>query len=138
MARTNQGAAPGEIRKVQERFEGWRAHKRGRERIPASLWSAAAQLCATHSVYHVARWLRLNPTALRDRTKATGLHGSRRSPTFVEWASPAVPPPTASSTEYLLEIERAGERTLRVRARGVTIAEVAALARALRQEEREG
>jgi hypothetical protein len=139
MARTtSRDVAPREIRKVQERFEGWRAQKRGRERIPQSLWNAAAKLCEIHNVHQVSRWLRLNHAALRDRTRRTGPQGSRRSPAFVEWMPPAMSPAAASSAEYLLEVERAGEQTLRVRVRGATVAEVAALARALQRDERVG
>lgn len=137
MAHTRLDTPPAEVRKVQERFEGWRARKRGRERIPPSLWRAAAKLCAIHNVHQVSRWLRLNHAALRDRTRRTGPQGSRRSPAFVEWMPPAMSP-AASSAEYLLEIERSGEQTLRVRVRGATVAEVAALGRALQRDEREG
>jgi hypothetical protein len=77
MAHAQLDVPPPDVRKVQERFEGWRAQKRGRERIPRSLWSAAAKLCTSHSVHRVARWLRLNSEALRDRTSATGTGGSR-------------------------------------------------------------
>jgi hypothetical protein len=138
MAHTKLDVPPEDIRKVQERFEGWRAQKRGRERIPESLWSAAAKLCDIHSVHRVTRWLRLNHTALRDRTRRTSPGDSRRSPAFVEWVPSAMPPAGAASAEYLLEVERTGERTLRVRVRGATVAEVAALARAIQRDERVG
>jgi hypothetical protein len=39
--------------------------------------------------------------------------------------------------EYLLEVERAGERTLHIRVRGAPVADVAALARVLLKEDRE-
>jgi antitoxin (DNA-binding transcriptional repressor) of toxin-antitoxin stability system len=41
-------------------------------------------------------------------------------------------------SEYLLEVERVGERTVRVRVRGAPVADVVALARALRRDERRG
>jgi len=47
---------------------------------------------------------------------------------------PMVPGPA----EYLPEVERSEEPTLRVHVRGATVAEVAALARALRRDERGG
>jgi hypothetical protein len=49
-----------------------------------------------------------------------------------------MPSPEAFSAEYLLEVEDPGERTLRVRVRGAAVTEVAALARALRQDARQG
>jgi hypothetical protein len=50
----------------------------------------------------------------------------------------AVSPVAPASAEYLLEVERAGERTVRVRLRGAAVAEVAELARALRRGGRQG
>jgi hypothetical protein len=138
MAQAKLDVPPPDVHKVQRRFEGWRAQKRGRERIPRSLWRAAAKLCENHSVCRVARWLRLNSEALRDRTRATGTGGSRRPSAFVEWMPSAVTAAAASMSEYLLEVERAGERTVRVRVRGALVADVAALARAIRREERKG
>lgn len=138
MARPHPHVAPEKVRRVQEQFEGWRARKRGRERIPPRLWRAAAKLCQTHTVHQVSRWLRLNPGALRDWIRRSRSPDSRRSPAFVEWRPPALPLAAASSAEYLLEIERSGEPTLRVRVRGATVAEVAALGRALQREEPEG
>jgi len=77
------GRTPGGGPQSQRQFEGWRAQKRGRERIPQNLWRAAAQLCQSHSLPRVARWLRLNPTALRARIRKTSPRDPRRSPTFV-------------------------------------------------------
>jgi hypothetical protein len=138
MAHVKLDVPPPDVRKIQDRFEGWRAQKRGRERIPRSLWRAAAKLCENHSVCRVARWLRLNSEALRDQTKAAGQAGSRRSPAFVELTPSAVPAMPVVPAEYLLEVERAGERTVRVRVRGTPVADVAALAQALQRDERTG
>lgn len=134
MAHTRLDVPPADVRRVQERFESWRAQKRGRERIPESLWGAAAKLCEIHNVHRVTRWLRLNHTALRDRIRKTGPPGPRRSPAFVEWMPSTLPLAATASAEYLLEVEDAGERTLRVRVRGASVSEVTALARALRRD----
>lgn len=138
MAHARPNVAPTQVRKVQEQFARWRASKQGRERIPRRLWRAAARLCETHSVNRVARWLRVNHTALQDQT-ARRLSPRRRqpTPTFVEWRAPAVMFPGASSTEYVVEVEGTGERSLRIGVRGATVSEVAALARALRRNESE-
>lgn len=134
MASRRPEVVPAQIRRAHERFGRWRARKRGREPIPDILWRAAAKLCKTHGVHRVARWLRLNYTALRDRSQGTGSASSRRAPAFVEWAPAAMPSVAAPAVEYLLEVERSGERTLRVRVRGAAVAEVATLACALRQD----
>lgn len=138
MAHARPTIAPAEVRKVQEQFARWRASKQGRERIPQRLWRAAARLCEAHSVNRVARWLRMNHTALQDRTGGrSSPPRSHPAPTFVEWRAPAAMFPGASSTEYVLEVEGAGERTVRIRVRGATVSEVVALARALRRNENE-
>ena len=129
---------PVDVRKVQKQFQAWRAHKRGRVPIPERLWHAAAKLCEAHRIHRVARWLRLNNTALRDYARRTAIVGSPQPPTFVEWAPPAMPVVAPAAAEYLLEVARAGERTVRVRVRGAAVAEVAALARALRRPSRQG
>ena len=126
---------PVDVRKIQEQFRHWRAHKRGRL-IPDRLWRAAALLCGRHSAHRVARCLRLNYVALRDRAKRAHGPGPVRPAAFVEWPPMAVAPMTPASPEYLLEVEKAGERTVRIRLRGAAVAEVAALARALRRKSR--
>ena len=128
-----------EVRRVQERFSRWRAHKRGRL-IPKRLWGAAAHLCGAHSVHRVARWLRLNYAAVRDRAHRVGGADAPRPAAFVEWAPGAMPTiaPASAVAEYLLEVAGANERTVRVRVRGAAVAEVAALARALRRKGRQG
>lgn len=124
-----------EVRKVQEQFQHWRVHKRGRL-IPDRLWRAAALLCGRHSVHRVARCLQLNYLALRDRAKRAQGPEPVRPAAFVEWPPIAVAPMTPASPEYLLEVEKAGERTVRIRVRGAAVAEVAALAQALRRKNR--
>ena len=90
MKGTKLKGVPAEVRREQEQFKLWRAGKHGRERIPSSLWGAAAKLCGTYSVHRVSRWLHLNHTALQKRA---GRRSSSRScppkPSFVEWSLPA-------------------------------------------------
>lgn len=131
-------ALPLDVRKIQEQFQGWRARKRGRDRIPERLWRAAGKLSQGHGVHRISRWLRLNYTALRDRAGRAVTGGGSRAGRFVEWMPAAVSPVAPASVEYLLEVERAGERTVRVRVRGAAVAEVAALGRALRRGGRQG
>lgn len=133
---------PIDVRKVQKQFNRWRAHKRGRL-IPERLWRAAGNLSQGHGIHRISRWLRLNYTALRDRAGRKEIRpavtgGGSRPGKFVEWMPAAVSPAAPASAEYLLEVERSGERTVRVRVRGAAISEVAALARALRRGSRQG
>jgi hypothetical protein len=95
------------------------------------------KLCREQSAYRIARWLRLNDAALRERVRRADAGGRRprpmvaRAPSvrFVELvAAPGASGVTsgALAPEYVLE---AGG--VRVRVRGAPVAEVAALARAL-------
>lgn len=139
---------PAEVRAAQKLFEDWREQKRGRDRIPDRLWRVAARLCARESVHRVARWLRLNDTALRDRVQsARSKRGGRRpnkparrsarsglrtgpretAPAFVEWVSTG---PTPVTAEYVLELDDG----LRIRVCGAGVDEIAALAKLVREE----
>jgi hypothetical protein len=133
MASAGREIVPVGIRRVQEQFERWRAGKQSRERIPPSLWAAAVKLCGTSSVHRVARWLHLNPTALQAR--ASGRVKACRSepkPAFVEWGLPAGIFAGASSAEYVVEVAGREDGPQRIHVRGASVAEVAALAGALR------
>ncbi len=133
MASTEPKDVPADICRVQERFERWRAGKQSRERIPARLWRAAAKLCAIHGVHRVARCLRLNHTALQERARSrVKARRSEPKPAFVEWGLPAGILAGASSAEYVVELASHGDGPQRIHARGASVAEVAALARALR------
>jgi len=47
---------------VQDLFDQWRKEKKQRDRIPPFLWEAALALTDSHSVYAIAKRLRLNYT----------------------------------------------------------------------------
>jgi hypothetical protein len=131
MARRNEVPAPPEVRRVRDGFEQWRGSKHARERIPERLWRFAVTLCRTHSANRVARWLRLNDTALRERIRRSGgpmperRRRTRSGPRFVELVPTA--PMQTGAAEYVIKVDG-----VRVRVRGAAVAEVAALARALR------
>jgi len=52
---------------VTQQFKIWRKTKIGRERIPASLWQAAAEVfkIGDHSLHRISKTLHLNQTALK-------------------------------------------------------------------------
>ena len=55
------------LEEVGRQFEQWRRSKRRRDRIPPALWSAAVSLSGQHSAYQICKFLRLNPTDLKDQ-----------------------------------------------------------------------
>jgi hypothetical protein len=145
-----------EVREVQAAFERWRSGKKqGREPIPPKLWKMAAALCETYSVNRVGRSLGLNHTALKSqvdkrrparRREASAsakpaLHTPGERPprrvadAFVEWALPAGAIPGTSATEYVVEAPDHRHATPRIHVRGASVQEVAALVRALRDND---
>lgn len=55
------------LEEVKQQFKIWRKTKTGRERIPASLWQAAAEVfkIGDHSLHTISKTLHLNQTALK-------------------------------------------------------------------------
>jgi len=138
---TGRPSVPADVGVVRARFESWRKAKKGRCRIPEPLWSAAAGLCRRHGVNLVSQWLRVNHTALRDRVRtATRGKEEKATPAFVEVSAPVrglfPPSPVGLTAEYVVELDTIPGQGLRVRARGAGVAEVAELARLLRDRVR--
>lgn len=70
---------------VQELFDRWREKRKHRDPIPPALWEAALSLTARHSVYRIAKCLRLHYINLKAR--AEGRPFTRRGngiPSFIE------------------------------------------------------
>ena len=78
---------PTDVQRLQKLFGRWRANKgAGPEPIPPKLWEAAVELCRTHGVSRVSRWLRLQHATLKKRLGRRSSPSSvRPQPQFVEW-----------------------------------------------------
>ena len=126
------------LTEVQERFRLWR-EKRERKTapIPQQLWQAACAVARESSVGKVSRALRLDHRKLKrhaqryDRTRAQrtdsrgGFGGG-----FVEVEMSA----GTTAVEWVVEVEEAGGRKLKVSMRGVSADEAAQVAGALWRE----
>ena len=125
---------PADVHRLQDRFDRWRTNKgAGPEPIPSKLWEAAVKLCRTHGVSRVSRWLRLHHTTLKKRLGRRSSPSSvRPQPRFVEWRLPGGGLPGSAAAEYVVEVASAGDAAQRIHVRGASVAEVAALAQALR------
>ena len=100
------------LKKAQDQFAAWRKNRKGRDRIPESLWDAAASLADSFSVNELSKALRLNHSSLKARveTRQNGLLPEKvYQPAFIEF--PPLNSPT-DSTEVSLEIEKAGTRMI--------------------------
>src|SRR6266700_55087 len=106
---------------VRTRFESWRQNRRGKQRIPEELWSAAIEVARRDGVNPTAAALHLDGGKLKRRMVAA----EAMPPTFVELMAP-----TVDLRECTIELEgRKGK--VRIHWKGATAADVATLSRAL-------
>jgi hypothetical protein len=112
---------------VRTRFENWRQNRRGKQRIPEELWSAAIELARRNGVNPTAAALHLDGGKLKRRmVAASSESGKAMPPSFVELIAPR----TVDQHECTIELEgRKGK--LRIYWKGATAADVATLSRAL-------
>lgn len=122
---------PVALRKLYARLQLWRGQRRGRERIPRGIWSAAGKLAREHGVNQVSRVLHLEFNQLKRAAEAAA--GTRRGRTkqrvesgFVELIGSQI----SDNRECVLELESARGK-LRIELRGAATAEVAGISRAL-------
>src|ERR1051325_2914692 len=114
MVRGDDSEVPVAMRSVHRRLQQWRSKRRGRARIPESLWIAAGELARKHGVNPVSRALGLEFNRLRQMAEASST-GNRNGtpPAFVE----VIATPEAVAPQCAVELE--GERgKLRIEWRG--------------------
>jgi hypothetical protein len=111
---------------VQQQFKIWRETKIGRERIPDSLWQAAADVFynGEHSLHKISKTLHLNHTALKQHVEQY-LPSSielepdaapEHSPAFIEFELD----PSISVSECIIEMEDTSGAKMRMCLRGKT------------------
>jgi hypothetical protein len=112
---------------VRSRFESWRQSRRGKQRIPEELWSAAIEVARRDGVNPTAAALHLDGGKLKRRMAAADSVPGKTMPlTFVELMAA----PTVDLRECTIELE-GRKSTLRIHWKGATSADVATLSRAL-------
>jgi hypothetical protein len=127
---------PKEIRDVQQRFAHWRQSRPKRGPIPEPLWQAATALAVKYGLYTVARLLRLNSQALRQRTATAKTLDQVPPPcqpleAFIELEPSQFQPPQAAMTMRHCQIEFAGPNrcTMTVHLNGWSHDDLAGVAR---------
>jgi hypothetical protein len=109
---------PMTMRKVFRQLERWRSKRKGRSRIPESLWMAAGALAREHGVNPVARVLRLEFNHLKRMAESEqqGACKSLESPSFVELAGSRT---AVAASQCMIELQ--GQRgTMRIEWKGTT------------------
>lgn len=113
MSKSIEPQVPAGIERVRAEFESWRAQKRRGERIPETLWGAAARAAKQHGVYPVSRALGLEHTALKRRVgerKAAGRGRASGGAGFVE-----VPRgPVEAKAGCVIELEKGNGARMRI------------------------
>jgi hypothetical protein len=115
---TNEQSAA--MERAKQLFSDWRNIKSGRERIPNSLWNAAADLFHTWGlgINKIANSLRLNYTALKTKINETpsvevkAIDDTESTPTFIEVESPHL------SSDCIIEMEKQSGLKMRMCFRG--------------------
>ena len=117
------------LTRVQPALAAWRRRRRHREAIPDTLWRLIVPLAQAHGVSPVARALRLNYTALRQRTVVGGVQPPASNPSagFVEVAVPAWP----GGAPWSIELADGRGAKMTVRLAGAEAAPVLAMAQGL-------
>jgi len=119
---------PPRLEGMGRRFDRWRRTRKGRSRIPKTLWALAVKAAGKYGLARTARVLRLDYYALKKRIDAAGsrLASDREGVTaFVE----LTPPPPTGSPECILELEDPGGAKMRVHLKGVETPDLTALSR---------
>ena len=80
MRSEDRGAEPARFAAARQRFERWRATRRGRGRIPERLWMSAVKLASAYGLCRTARTLGLDYNALKKRVASAGLNTSPAGP----------------------------------------------------------
>ena len=130
MGTRHTGSLPARLEGVRRRFERWRASRRGRTRIPDTLWASAALVADRFGISRTAQVLRVNPNRLKRRLAqklAANVPKLEGEPRFVE-LGPFAP---NGSCECLLELEAGNGAKMRIELKGIAAPDLAALSRGL-------
>jgi hypothetical protein len=116
------------LARAAKRLDDWRRSTPGRRRIPAAIWTMAADLAGTYGVARTAAALKLTYYDLQKRLQArTSLTGKSAqptpAPTFVELPAAAL----AGPTECLIELENAAGAKMRLHLTGAPTADLVTL-----------
>lgn len=113
------------LNRVKAKFDAWRKARVRGERIPERLWNAAVKVAGELGVCQTAKSLKLDYYALQRRLYQQS--ESPAAPAFIE----LTPPPTASTSECVIELEDATGASLRMHLKGVDASNIASLGHSL-------
>ena len=121
---------PARLARGRQRFDKFRKTHKGYRRLPDSLWSAAVKLARRYGVNQTAKTLRLDYSGLKKRLESTVSDTRPDAPPgsgFIE----LLPSELTAAAECILECEDARGTRLRLHFKGPQLPDLAALSRAL-------
>lgn len=131
MRRKKRPTLPAGLKRPRQRFEQWRRSRKGRPRIPESLWTVAVKAAGQFGLQRTSQALRLDYVALKRHVEADTARCSSRKEVpsrFVELMTAG----SASGTECVLELEDPSGTRIRIELKGIAPPDLVALARSLR------
>jgi hypothetical protein len=105
---------------VQIKFEHWRRTRKSRKPIPKKLWNDAVILSKEISINKVAKALRLNYTALRDRVHGANSKESIEKPSASSFIEIDFSNSVSTTSECIVEMEKKCGAKMRMCFRGKT------------------
>jgi len=96
---------PVAVERVRRQFEGWRAVKEQRDRIPEQLWDAAVDAARRHGVHAVCCAVNLEHAALSRRVAGE----ASRAPAFIEMEGSS-----SDSVGCIVELEKSNGTRMRI------------------------
>ena len=132
MRRRKTTAVSIEMEEARKRLEEWRSKQVHRGRLPETEWAAAVELARRHGLNQTSRILRLDYAKLKKLLETGGgaVRHEHSGMNFVE----LITPQTGSLAECSIEVESPRGK-LKIELKGTTMADVAALSRALWSEQ---
>lgn len=118
---------PGALANAARRFEKWRRN-RTTPRIPAELWSLAAELGARYGLSRTARALRVEYYALKNHIDSAASPDPDEADTQPPFVSILTAPSTEVS-EYRIEFESPSGAKMRIQVKGANTPDLAELSR---------
>jgi hypothetical protein len=111
MRRRKRGEVPARLSRLEQRFAAWRKNRQRGERIPLSLWKAAAKIAKDVGLNQTATVLKLDYYSLKKHVDRYGVEASAREP-FVEL------PPMPLASECVIELEDGSGASMRMHLKG--------------------
>lgn len=104
------------IGEIREELKDYRKSKKKRSRIPERLWEAAIDLYPEHSIYQIAKTLRLDYASVKKRIlQRQKKKAPPVTPAFIQVDIPGPPKlPEADKNEWLIEMENADGAKMKI------------------------